>query len=281
MVFGRSIDEVEVKRANIRHHDVEAEFFEDAHPEGSSLYERVKVSRDIREIVRRSEVRDVCIDVGCGTGFLTGFELPFYKLVVAADISRNMLRVVKRRFRGEESLNLLVCDADFLPFRDGVADLISVSSVLHHLPRPFRTLREFFRVLRRGGFIFINREPSYQRFRRFLDFFEYLLVRYGFRFLPFLRSRLKDSDSSVHVEGLDYSKVDVHYPMGFHFAQLSEALSSEGFEVLSAYSYHWIYPYSRIVWLRRLLTESNFLFERIPLSDRFGRYVSVVARKTC
>jgi len=103
------------------------------------------------------------IDVGCGTGFVTGFELPHYTLVIATDISRKMLKVAKRRLKNAKASNLVVCDADFLPFRSNVADLVSVSSVLHHLPKPFSTFHEISRVLKKGGFIYITREPSFQR----------------------------------------------------------------------------------------------------------------------
>jgi len=35
-----NLSDIEVKKANIRHHDIEAEFFEKVHPEGSSIFER-------------------------------------------------------------------------------------------------------------------------------------------------------------------------------------------------------------------------------------------------
>ena len=275
-----NLSDIEVKKANIRHHDIEAEFFEKVHPEGSSIFERAKVSKSIAFIVKNSIAKDVCIDVGCGTGFVTGFELPHYTLVIATDISRKMLKVAKRRFKNAKSSNLVVCDADFLPFRSNVADLVSVSSVLHHLPKPFSTFHEISRVLKKGGFIYITREPSFQRFRRFFDFFDYFVVSRFVEFFKFLRSKPEDAKLNSRANDLDYSKVDVHYSTGFHTVQLSKALASRGFKILSAYSYHWIYPDSNKDWIYNLLTRSNFLVEKVPLSNRFGRYVSVIARKT-
>ena len=274
------LDDVEIKKANIRHHDIEAEFFEKVHPEGSSIFERAKVSESISFIAENSMVKDICIDVGCGTGFVTGFELPYYKMVIATDISRRMLRVAKRRLKNVKSLNLLVCDADFLPFKSNIADLVSISSVLHHLPRPFSTLREISRVLKKNGFIYITREPSFQRFRRFFDFFDYFVVSKLLKLFNFLRFKPIDLQLNSSLSRLDYSRVDVHYSTGFHTAQLSEALSFNGFKILSAYSYHWIYPDSNRDQIRNLLTRSNFLVEKLPLSDRFGRYVSIIAKKS-
>jgi len=274
--------DVEVKRANIRHHDVEADFFERAHPEGSSLYEKAQVSRSLAYIARKSNDRFLCVDVGCGTGFVTSFELPLYKMVVATDISRRMLEVARKRLGRFGSLNLVLCDAEFLPIKDGVADLVSISSVLHHLPKPFNCLREVSRVLKKGGFVYVTREPSFQRFRRFFDFFDGFVVQKLLRLMRFLKPQKKGgiSDGLEHrLEGLDYGKVDVHYPMGFHVATLSGFLSAWGFDVVSAYSYHWIYPDSNRGWLQTFLTKSNFLIERFPLFNRFGRYVSVIACK--
>jgi len=277
------VEDFDVKRANIRHHDVEAEIFERVHPEGSSIYERAKVSKSIAYIVQNCRAKDLCIDVGCGTGFVTSFELPHYRMVVAVDISRRMLEVARKRLGRWESLNLVVCDAEFLPFKDGVADLVSVSSVLHHLPRPFSSLKEVSRVLKRDGFVYVTREPSYQRFRRFFDFFDGFVVQKILQIAQFLRFKRfmgGNVDLNTCLDGLDYAKVDVHYPTGFHTVQLSRAFATLGFKVVYAYSYHWIYPDSNRGWLQTILTKSNFLVERLPLSNRLGRYVSVIAEKT-
>lgn len=278
----RNMDDFEVKRANIRHHDVEAEFFEKIHPEGSSLYERAKVLESLAFIARNSASFNVCIDVGCGTGFVTGFELPLYKMVVAVDISRRMLEVVRKRFGDFDSLNLIVCDAEFLPFKDEVADFISISSVLHHLPKPLNLLTDIARVLKGDGLLYITREPNFQRLRRFSDFFDQVIVKKFVKFiqrLPVFRSEPKPMPNIV-VEGLDYATVDIHYPTGLHVAQLAEFLRSKSFEIIRAYSYHWIYPNSSRELLQQLLTKSNFVIERIPLSNKLGRYVSVIAKKT-
>jgi ubiquinone/menaquinone biosynthesis C-methylase UbiE len=273
------VDSVEVKKANIRHHDVEAEFFERVHPEGSSVYERAKVSKSIAFIAERSDVRDLAVDVGCGTGFVTSFELPLYRSVVATDISRRMLEVVEKRFGYVNSLNLVVCDAEYLPLKSEIADLVSVSSVLHHLPKPFSSIKETSRILKKDGFLYITREPSFQRLRRFFDFFDYFLVQKLSKLAKQFFAGVELCEPHVSVKGLDYAKVDVHYSTGFHVAQLSEVLVSSCFEVVFAYSYHWIYPDSDKGWLQQLLTRSNFVVEKIPLSNRLGRYVSVIARK--
>lgn len=275
----RQIDNFEMKRANIKYHDVEASFFEEAHPELASFYERFKVLKSITFVATNSGSRDVCIDIGCGTGFVTGFEMPFYEMVVATDISSEMLNVVRNRFSNRDSLNLVICDVDFLPFKSCIADLVSVSSVLHHLPRPFTSIGEISRVLKKGGFVYITREPNFQRFSRFFSFFDQAIIKRLLRLIC-LSPKLKEPDSRVAVvDGLNQLKVHSYFPTGFHLMRLLEALLSRGFEILSACSYHWIFPNSKSDRFHDLLARSNFLIEKIPFSNRLGRYVSVIARK--
>jgi len=276
----RCIDDIEVKKANIIHHDAEAEIFERAHPEGSSIYEKSKVSKSIGFIAENSEIMDLCVDVGCGTGFVTSFELPFYKTVVSADISRRMLEVARRRFGHSGLLNLIVCDAEYLPLKGEIADLVSVSSVLHHLPKPFNSMIEISRLLKEGGFLYLTREPNFQRLRRFFAFFDQIIVRKTAKLMGRLSVfKSEPGETTVIVDGLDYAKVDIHYPTGFHVAQLTELLSSKHLEIISAYSYHWIYPDSDKNLVQQLLSKSNFIIEKVPPCGRLGRYLCIIARR--
>jgi ubiquinone/menaquinone biosynthesis C-methylase UbiE len=273
-------DDVEVKKANIRHHDVEAQIFERAHPEGSSVYERAQVSRSLAFIAGNTGSHDLCVDVGCGTGFVTSFELPLYRCVVSMDISKQMLRTLRDRYGRSGQLNLIVCDAEFLPLRSEIADLVSVSSVLHHLPKPFNAMKDMFRVLKQDGFLYATREPNAKRLRRFFEFLDdvilHTLIRLG-RQLLVLEPEVRLQD--IHVEAPPNTSPDIHYPTGFQVTQLSNFLEAKFFKIVSAYSYHWIYPGLTKGWQYQLLARSNFVIERFPISKNLGRYVSVIARK--
>lgn len=273
------IDDIDVKKANIRHHDIEAEFFERAHPEGSSIYEKSKVLESISFIVENSGTTDLCVDVGCGTGFIPGFELPIYRAVVAIDISSRMIDATLRRLNSD-SLNLMICDADFLPFKNEMADMVSVSSVLHHLPKPFNTMTEMCRILKKRGFLYVTREPSYYRLRRFFHFFDLIIVQSLSKVIrDLLNFKSEFTEPKVKIQGLDYAKVDVHYPNGLRVEELTGFLKYRHMKVITAYSYHWIYPDSNKSLLNRLVSNSNFVVEKMPLSDRLGRYVSIIAQK--
>jgi hypothetical protein len=170
-----------------------------------------------------------------------------------------------------------LCDAEFLPLKTGVADLVSVSSVLHHLPNPFVSMIYMLRVVKQHGFFLIIREPNLRRLRRFFDFFDNALVGKVVQSLSFLRS--ESSAPMFHVEELDYDKVDIHCAAGFRVGLLADFIKSRRFKVILARSYHWVFPHSAVNWLERFLIKVDFFLEKVPLSDRFGRYVTVIASK--
>lgn len=154
--------------------------------------------------------------------------------------------------------------------------MVSVSSVLHHLPNPLVSMIYMLHVVKQHGYFLIIRDPNLQRLRRFFEFFDNVLVEKAVQSLSFLKS--ESSTPMLHVEELDYDKVDIH-SAGLYVGLLAELIKSRKFKVILARSYHWVYPHSAVNWLERFLIKVNFFLEKVPLSDRFGRYVTVIARK--
>ena len=71
--------------------------------------------------------------------------------VIATDISLGVLRqAAERARRFGLDLDLVVADAENLPFRDGSVDVAYVHDGLHHLERPDLALAEMARVARRA-----------------------------------------------------------------------------------------------------------------------------------
>ena len=90
------------------------------------------------------------VDVGAGTGDLT-FALARASApgarVVAADLSRGMLDVARRR----GPLLAVIANAESLPFADGSLDRVITGFTVRNVGDLPRALREFRRVLRPGG----------------------------------------------------------------------------------------------------------------------------------
>ncbi|MGV3723447.1 MAG: class I SAM-dependent methyltransferase [Actinomycetota bacterium] len=103
---------------------------------------------------RRSVVSDaegLVLEIGAGTGL----NLPHYRRarrVVAFDADPAMLRQGSLRARqAAVPVNLVVADAQSLPFPDGVFDTVVATCVLCTIPDPEAAFREIRRVLKPAG----------------------------------------------------------------------------------------------------------------------------------
>ncbi|MGZ4666635.1 MAG: class I SAM-dependent methyltransferase [Frankiaceae bacterium] len=152
-----TVDLVEVNRV---FHDHECQYYD----RRFGIVHDVRSARQARAEVetvlgRRLTVRDVVLDVGCGTGwFAAGLRraLPAGAFVIGADLSAGMLG----RARDAGAWPLLQADAARLPVRTGTVDVLACRGVLHHLPDVPAALREWRRVLRAGGAVVVASEPT-------------------------------------------------------------------------------------------------------------------------
>jgi 2-polyprenyl-3-methyl-5-hydroxy-6-metoxy-1,4-benzoquinol methylase len=95
------------------------------------------------------------LDMGCGRGDLTGYLLEKYE-VVAADLSRDSVATVERRFAGHPRFRGVTVGTAELP-SDSV-DLIFILEVVEHLEDEAleAVLGEAHRLLRRGGHLVLS-----------------------------------------------------------------------------------------------------------------------------
>jgi demethylmenaquinone methyltransferase / 2-methoxy-6-polyprenyl-1,4-benzoquinol methylase len=98
---------------------------------------------------------DYVLDLAGGTGDLArafARQVGSGGLVVHTDINEAMLRRGRDRLLDEALvLPTAICDAETLPFRNGVFDVISVAFGLRNMTHKERALAEMQRVLRPGG----------------------------------------------------------------------------------------------------------------------------------
>jgi SAM-dependent methyltransferase len=236
------------------------------------------VEKNLKTIINENCEREICLDVGCGTGSVTDFELPLYTNVVALDISSSMIRVIKEKISDSGCLNLVMGDAENLPFRQSFADLVSISSVLHHVPRPFQVISNVSRILRKRGIIYITREPNIKKNRKYFEFIDHDVIHKIALLINKNNTRIY-SEGFVSADGLNYDAVDIHYPRGLRLKEITTFLESKYYKIISAYSYHWIYSDYKLKTTRDSISKINFLVEKLPFTDKLGRYINVVARK--
>lgn len=88
----------------------------------------------------------IVLDLGCGNGVSTSNIKG--KLVVGLDLSQSQMVKAKTSFKDAE---FVVGNAEKLPFKDEVFDLVVAVNLLHHVPNTDRCLKECWRVLKKEG----------------------------------------------------------------------------------------------------------------------------------
>lgn len=118
----------------------------------SRPYFRVLKEKITNSLRRYRFRKKLILEIGAGTSeFLSLFEKE--NELAAIDISEALLRQTKT------SANLIVGDAENLPFLDGSFDFVYLIGVLHHLEDQKKALMEIKRVLKVRGKVFIS-EPT-------------------------------------------------------------------------------------------------------------------------
>jgi ubiquinone/menaquinone biosynthesis C-methylase UbiE len=102
-----------------------------------------------RLITDRLRADRYVLDLGCGKGRESTDVRSAAALVVGCDIGEEVCKnsFVSACVRG---------DAQMLPFRDGSFGAVIMDYVVEHLEYPDRCATETFRVLRRGGYLFLR-----------------------------------------------------------------------------------------------------------------------------
>ncbi|WP_429885263.1 class I SAM-dependent methyltransferase [Geoalkalibacter halelectricus] len=97
---------------------------------------------------------DLMLDVATGGGHTALFFAPLVRSVVASDLTMQILKKAQEFISEEggiENVTFREADAEDLPFPAGSFTLLTCRIAPHHFPDVPQALKEFFRVLRRGG----------------------------------------------------------------------------------------------------------------------------------
>ncbi len=159
-----------VLRVNELFHDLEGEQYADVHPE---IFEREKRrwERNVNDVIGVLPLPRTALDVGAGTGFVGSIlrsHLSKGDTMICADISQEMLRCCEKEFSNASegfALKTIKMEDETIALPDQSADLITLNSVLHHIPDSEKFLRELARILKPGGILIIGHEPNARFYR--------------------------------------------------------------------------------------------------------------------
>ena len=154
----------QIHKANVEVHCLEAKYYEELHPEVYSKKEQKRISDKLK--IADTLVTDnkkFALDVGAGTGNLTGKLLRMGYRVVAVDISPEMCTILKKKYNNfvkSDKLTIFNSPMENLNFETGKFDLITCYSALHHLPDYVFALKSLSVLLKKGGVIYVDHEAS-------------------------------------------------------------------------------------------------------------------------
>lgn len=165
------------------------------------------------------------LDIGCGAGGNIKI-LGEFGSVIGLDVSEEALKFANKHGAFKE---LILGDAEHLPFPDGAFGLVSAFDVLEHISDDQKAIREMFRVLQRGGFALIT-VPAHR----------------------WLWSR--------HDEAL-------HHLRRYTDKELRAVVSVAGFIVIT--HSHFVTPAIAFLLIRKLIRRIKFLFNITEITDTY------------
>lgn len=116
--------------------------------------------KNLKSLIKTRNKEKVALDLGCGSGNLTKHLLKLGYNVIASDVSKNFLKLVKKRFNSDKLSVKKINGTDLDTFEDNSVDLIVIYSVLHHIPDYLTVIKECVRVLKKGGILYMDHEPN-------------------------------------------------------------------------------------------------------------------------
>jgi len=125
-----------------------------------SIYHFIR-QKMMQKLIRRYSREGRHLDIGCGTGLVLCC-MPAH--TVGLDINRWALEKAKTHV---PKTQLILADADYLPFRRNAFSTITLFEVLEHMNSPRHVLREICRVLETSGILIgsVPRESPFWKLR--------------------------------------------------------------------------------------------------------------------
>jgi len=126
------------------------------------IYYRTKRFIELTNELLQKNKYEMCLDIGCASGVFTELVARKIPNVVAFDISEEMLKVTREKIKRlgiKSNVVYVQGNAERLPFRKDIFDLIILFRVLEYLSVPEQSIREISRIIQSEG-NYIGSVPS-------------------------------------------------------------------------------------------------------------------------
>lgn len=231
---------------NIRTHNRLAKDYEKMHGEIYNEIEQERLKVELKKAIseiRTNSAEKTVLDYGCGAGNLTSHLSSLGCMVIAADISVGFLDLISTKVYETSVKTIKLNGIDLSNIPNESVDMVATYSVLHHVPDYLAILPEFIRIIKPGGIIFIDHEPSeefWQKNEVYLEFKNKIKSKMPINIKKFLILEnyydwliRKFINARYHREG------DIHVFDDDHveWKKIIKILDKEGAEVVFSKSY--------------------------------------------
>jgi ubiquinone/menaquinone biosynthesis C-methylase UbiE len=233
----------QIHQANVEVHRSEAKYYEALHPEVYCKKEQNRISDKLKMADKLvTDNKKFALDVGAGTGNLTGKLLQMGYWVVAVDISPEMCAILQRKYCAylkSNKLTIINSPIENLDFDEGKFDLITCYSALHHLPNYLLALKSLSVFLKKGGVIYIDHEASPFYWKSERNEFATLVKDVYFHSNPLLNS-LYFQIIALKVPVIDYSLSDYWHKKehSLNHKSIEEVFKQEGYKFSKRTDYY-------------------------------------------
>lgn len=166
---------------------------------------------DIKLFLEKYKSNGYILDIGSNTSGESENLYHFGHKMVATDINEIALsysKIRSKNFRNEQ-MDYFVIDAHNMPFQNETFDKIVAYEVLHHMEKIDTALKEMFKVLKSGGYLFTVEPYAYNPYRRLSEVRDYFR---GTIEKSFSVSKLKSLFIENGFEIVELKKVSFVYP---------------------------------------------------------------------
>lgn len=103
------------------------------------------------------ENKNICIEPGCGTGWVSSVLVDHVRKLYCIDQSITSLNKIKQKLNTKQikKVELITSPMEEIPLKDQCADLVVLSMALHHSPDITKVLKESYRLLKKNGTLLI------------------------------------------------------------------------------------------------------------------------------
>jgi len=237
---------------------------------------------------------DRILDLGCGSALLAGRLLDVDAAYVGMDFGGHHIDSAKRNsagWRGRLRPSFARGDAEGLPFASNAFDLVVMSEVIEHFLRPDLAVWETARVLRPGGVLVVTTNNASEMPLRspLSHLFVWLEKALGATHPHLISDRPWIWPDPIDRELLPEGSPPLFVPHTHHIqAETRRLLEAAGLQTLGRSTFEFPPPPSATAaWLDAredggiaIADRIEAVARRIPLVNRMGCHLSIVARKT-